>query len=180
MQARHCYHLRPLHCSSFTTDSEISIKPPAQPFARPKYARLYRTRICSHYCRDFSERKVCVLKKHERLTLQWRQAQDSRAMRRRHMGRRLQRFFEGNLIPRFLRRDLLALPRARPRFDAGRRVDFGLTWETLARGGLRTLAFAPGAFFRAGLRRFTWARAALGRTALRGFTFARGGFLAAR
>src|SRR5258708_7596949 len=32
---------------------------------------------------------------------QWRQAQDSRAMRRRHIGRRLQRFFGGNLIPRF-------------------------------------------------------------------------------
>ena len=27
-------------------------------------------------------------------------------MRRPHMERRLQRFFEGNLIPRFLRRDL--------------------------------------------------------------------------
>jgi len=37
---------------------------------------------------------------------QWRQARDLRAMRRRHMGQRLQRFFEGNLIPRFLRRDL--------------------------------------------------------------------------
>jgi len=55
-------------------DSEISIEPHSQPFTRPKQPRLYRTRICSHYCRDFSERKVCVLKKHERLTLQWRQA----------------------------------------------------------------------------------------------------------
>src|SRR6266404_2550991 len=72
MQAVNCV-LRPLHSTSFAANSEIPTEARAQLIACPEQPRFHCIRISANDGPDLCQRKIFVLEKNQRLSLQWRQ-----------------------------------------------------------------------------------------------------------